>query len=306
MVGRHNSLIVAGARSRRAPTVRAHGVRLDSELLTPVALASICRSGLPFSAGLSLSVPGGAVQTISAIDDVVVRVDWLQHELGQGPGVGLAGSPVMVCKDLGVHRRWPDFGRMCVAVLGLRSMVNVAVPVHGMRAMLNWVSAEPDAFDHLDVHAAQLLAQRVGRTISSVVDFVGYTRTGRVGGDFNKMAVALAIVMARYRVGAADGFVLLHSTAVHLRVPLYRLAVDVVRHGALPTDEDENSGPLPPLGSVSGTDLRIGGPDMWRDPPTQPTVPHGQDDPQRVGTSRVAPQNKNRRREHVRRSACPA
>ena len=109
---------------------------LDPQHAVRLAQRLICRAHPATHVGLTLVPDGRAPETIAATDDLPIRVDWLQHELGQGPSVRSAFTGVLVSPDLAIDRRWPDFGRLCVAVLDVRSMVSVAVPLARIRSVL--------------------------------------------------------------------------------------------------------------------------------------------------------------------------
>ena len=270
-----------------------------------VALAGlrICHSDHDIHCGLSVVPPDGAPETIAASDDVPVRVDWLQHEFRQGPSVGDSGE-TLVIKDLAAEERWPDFGRMCVAVMNMRSMVSVPIPVAGPNcARLNFYSSEPRAFDHLDLGAASRLARLAAPMVAALIAEFGELLVQAAPSDCSRVAVAVGTVIARYRVNSADAFDLLREASHDLRRALLGVAIEVVADGRLPEEAivrarhqrmlerragqalnqsaatpprvhaPRSGSPVPPR--RSGVHQRgvhaapsIGGPGMWRDPST--------------------------------------
>ena len=238
-------------------------------------MRAVCHSDHPVHCGLTLVPKGRAPETIAATDDLPVRVDWLQHEVQQGPWLS-ASAQVSVSKDLAADDRWRDFGRMCVAVMQLRSMVSIRIPLGGgNHAMLNFYSPEPDAFDRLDVDAALRIARPAALAARVLLKELGPSPAPGGTGDYSRVAVALGTVMARYRVQPATAFDLLLQASHHRGIPLLRMAMDVVRNGRLPEDDlDWARRPRAarPHGNQPVAQPSIGGPERWRDRST-PTAP---------------------------------
>jgi hypothetical protein len=204
-----------------------------------VALAGlrICHSDHDIHCGLSVVPPDVAPETIAASDDVPVRVDWLQHELRQGPGMGADSGETLVIGDLAAEERWPDFGRMCVAVMNMRSMVSVPIPVAGPNcARLNFYSSEPGAFDNLDLGAASRLARLAAPMVATLITEFGELLVHAAPSDCSRVAVAVGTVIARYRVNSADAFDLLSEASHDLGRALLGVAIEVVADGRLPEE----------------------------------------------------------------------
>jgi len=204
-----------------------------------VALAgvTICRSDQDIHCGLSVMPAGSVLETIAATDDVPVRLDWWQRELGQGPCVGADPGGTLVIKDLAADQRWPDFGRMCVAVMNMRSMVSVRIPVaQPNRARLSLYSSKPSAFDHLDLGAASQLAVLAAPMVTIVISEFGEPLAHAAPSGCSQVAMALGTVIARYRVNSADAFDLLCEASHDLNRALLGVAIDVVADGCLPEE----------------------------------------------------------------------
>lgn len=223
------------------------GVPLDLQRLVEFAAREISHSEHRTHVGLTMTRSGRAPETVAATDDLPIRVDWLQYEWQQGPEVTSTASDVVVTKNLATDRRWPDFGRMCVALLGLTSMVSIAVvPAPSIRATLSFYSSEPSAFDHLDVDAA-LQATRLAAPVGqAAIKRLALSPTDEHPGTYgewtySKMAVALGIVMAQYRVGSTDAFSLLCQRAADGGRTPFDLAAMVAENGRLPENEADAS-----------------------------------------------------------------
>lgn len=196
---------------------------------------AMCNSDLDIHCGLSVVPAGRAPETIAATDDVPVRVDWLQHELHQGPSMGADSGEMLVVKDLAADERWPDFGKMCVAVMNVRSMTSIQIPVPPPdRARLNFYSSDPRAFDHLDLNAASGLARLAAPIVRVVIREFGERLLRAAPSDCSRVAIAVGTVIARYRVNSADAFALLREASHDLRRALLGVAMDVVAEGRLP------------------------------------------------------------------------
>jgi hypothetical protein len=225
--------------SRKAALTDARvtlGDDLDPQQVTLAGLR-ICHSDHDIHCGLSVVRPGWAPETIAASDDVPVRVDWVQHELRQGPCVGADPGATLVIEDLAADERWPDFGRMCVAVLNMRSMLSVQVPVAPPnRARLSFYSSEPSAVDNWDLSAVPRLARLASPMVTALICEFGELFVHAAPSDRGRVAVALGTISARYRVNSADAFDLLREASQDLRRALLGVAIDVVADGRLPEE----------------------------------------------------------------------
>jgi hypothetical protein len=273
------------------------GADVDPQFVVTFAALAMCHSDQRVHCGLSVVPAGRAPETIAASDDLPVRVDWLQREFTQGPAFRASLGEVLVSKDLAYDQRWPDFGKLCVAVLDLRAMVSLRVPMPGPdRARLNFYATEPTALDHLDVDAALGLARSAGPAIAKLLGEYREALAEAAPSDFSRIAVALGIVMARYRLGSSQSFVLLLQTAHERDRALLDVALEVVQRGRLPRGalsrtRHARPGPAPVRGS-STSGLRsardrarhVGGPDMWRGPrsPVNLAPPPDADSPLRT------------------------
>ena len=255
---------------RAATPLNVHEVTL--------AAVALCHSDDEIHCGVSIVPADHAPETIAATDDLPVRVDWLQYELRQGPFMGGDLGETLVVKDLAAQRRWPDFGKMCVAVMNVRSMLSVKIPVPAPdRARLNFYSSGSGAFDHLDLDAALCLARSAAPMVRVQIDEFRDALSGAAAGDCSRVAIAVGTVIARYRVSPADAFDLLREASRDLHRALLGVAIDVVAAGHLPEEamfqaRVKMTGDLPRRG-MEGTPnhealgaFLIGGPELWRDP----------------------------------------
>lgn len=217
----------AGTRDSLIPTV-------DLEHVAFAAL-TLCDSTYAIHCGLTVVPAGRAPETVAATDDVAVRVDWLQHELRQGPGLDAHSGELLTIKDLAADRRWPDFGRMCVAVMNICSMVSVRIPLPtGDRASLNFYSSEPKAFERLQIGSALSLARLTAPRVANLITEFRELLLAAARSDYSRVAIAVGTVVARHRVSPSDAFDLLCEAGHDLDRALLDVAIETATNGRLP------------------------------------------------------------------------
>lgn len=262
---------------------------------------TLCDPSNDVHCGLTVAPAGRAAETVAATDDVPVRVDWLQHELRQGPGLDAHPGEIFATEDLAANQQWPDFGKMCLAVLNLRSMVSIRIPLTTSdRASLNFYSSEPAAFENLKMDAALRLARLTAPRIQDLMSAFRAPLLGAARSNFSRVAIAVGTVMARHRANSSDAFDLLCAASHDLNRALLDVAIETVVNGRLPAGADIGSrgthraatGPCheqvrpatsprlrhrvtgatasgvqqPARDTVHDAPLPVGGPGMWRDP----------------------------------------
>jgi len=251
---------------------------VDPQFAVTFAAAAVCHSDSKIHCGLTVIPAGRAPETIASSDDLPVRVDWMQRELAQGPAVNPYLGEVLVSEDLAADQRWPDLGRLCVAALDLRSMVSIRVPMAASdRARLNFYAADPTALDHLDIDAALGLARVAAPATGRLLGEFRQALLDAAPSDFSRIAIAVGIVIARYRLSSSQAFDMLLHTASGLDRALLDVALEVVQRGRLPDGpparmHQRRPHPSPePHGDNTvqtphGRARHVGGPNMWREP----------------------------------------
>lgn len=198
---------------------------------------TLCNSSYDIHCGLTIVPASRAPETVAATDDVPVRVDWLQQELRQGPGLDAHHSEVLAIQDLAADERWADFGKMCVAVLNLRSMVSIRIPLAtGDRASLNFYSGEPTAFEHLEFGPAVRLALLAAPRIKKLISEFRRPLLGAARNNYSRVAIAVGTLMARHRVNSSDAFDLLSAASYDLDRALLDVAIETAVNGRLPEE----------------------------------------------------------------------
>ncbi len=181
--------------------------------------------------GLTVLFPGRPPETIAATDDLPVRADWLQHELGEGPLHAGMGK-LVVCHDLADEPRWPVFGRLGAPVIGVRSLLGfqLALP-DGTPVALTAYSGRAAAFATTSAGAARHLAEGLLPAAEAALRELRAADPATHGNAV--LPTALGILMARHRVLPAQAFDLLLNTARQLGRGFLEVAVEVVAAGRL-------------------------------------------------------------------------
>ena len=272
----------------------------DLEQVTFAGL-TLCDPNNDVHCGLTVVPTSRAAETVAATDDVPVRVDWLQHELRQGPVLDAHPGEVFATQDLAANQRWSDFGKMCLAVLSLRSMVSIRIPLTTSdRASLNFYSSEPAAFENLEMGAALRLARLTAPRIQDLISAFRAPLLRAAKSNYSRVAIAVGTVMARHRANSSDAFDLLRAASHDLNRALLDVAIETVVNGRLPAGavsaarlphravtgpchEQGRAATSPRLPhrvtgptasgvqqraphNVHDAPLSVGGPGMWRDP----------------------------------------
>ena len=193
----------------------------------------------------AISVIGrrGGVQTVAATDDAPARVDAIQYETGQGPGLdAMAGHETCVIDDLCVDGRWPAFSRRAAEETGVRSMLSFRLFVQGDTiGALNLYSRQPAAFDLrgrvvgtvLAAHAA--IALTAAREREHVQHLEDALRSNR------EIGMAMGVLMGRDGVTEVEAFAALRRASQYLNLKVREVAARVLETGSLPDRRDHRN-----------------------------------------------------------------
>ena len=215
---------------------------LDLPAVVAFAAAAISKRTGTCDCGISVVSRRGVHDTLASTSDVPARFDWLQHKLGQGPGLDPAQQDaVLYSADLAMDVRWPELGPMCESVVGVRSLMRVDIRVvGGGRAAMSFYSAEPAAFDGGHMVRATRFAGFATASVQQDLQKRDFADQEGAGGN-NRIASALGIVMGRYRVASAQAFEMLRDSAETLQVGVLDLSIEVILTGRLPAKEIGNA-----------------------------------------------------------------
>ena len=186
-------------------------------------------------ASVSLLGPGGRIHTPVATDPLVVELDELQYETGEGPCVEATKqpAPAVYGSDVAHDARWPSFGPRAGA-LGIGSLASYKLAANGSVGALNLYARPPDAFDERDRESSYLLAVYASVLLASTHLRVQATQLQEALESRDVIGQAKGILMERERVTANDAYDMLRRASQHLNRKLRDLAEDIATTGEEP------------------------------------------------------------------------
>lgn len=164
------------------------------------------------------------------------QVDALQDEVGQGPCLDAVYEEKTVnVPDMASEQRWPKFARRAMQ-LGVGSMLAVQLFVEGDNlGALNLYSRDADAFDEASEHVGLLVAAH------AAVVFAGSQKADQLRDaalSRDLIGQAKGILMERYKVTAAQAFLLLTQASSVSNIKLLQVAEHLASTGNLPSEEE--------------------------------------------------------------------
>lgn len=176
-------------------------------------------------------------------DDVVIDLDALQRELGEGPCIDVVDSDVdtqvLRGDNIGADPRWPRYGPRAAAA-GLRSQLGVRLGSgRSLLGALNLYSTSSDSISADSEALAQLLAIQAGIVLGRVVseqDLRAALHTRTLIGQ------ATGVVMERYGLSADRGFEYLIRVSQATNVKLRDVAAEIVRGPETPSSDPGQQG----------------------------------------------------------------
>lgn len=195
---------------------------------------------------------GDMVVTTACTDPLVVALDTMQFDAGEGPCLDAVwGAATFYAEDLSDDTRWPRFGPAATAA-GIRSLVAFPLSAHRPGA-LNLYARLPLAFGAVDRAKGLIFATLAGIALSMAKDRA--TEEER----FDNLQAALhsremigqaqGILMERERITAAQAFDVLRKASQHLNRKLREVAESLVETGETPS-----TGPERPMEREVGPD----------------------------------------------------
>jgi len=212
----------------------AGGVTNTLQLVVDLAEATV--EGCDY-AGIFLR-EGDAIVTPVQTDPLVIEIDRLQKETGEGPCLdAVERGETYYAGDLSDEPRWGRFGPLATA-LGVRSLLALSMPSNGTPGALNLYARYPQAFGAVDRARALILASLAGVAVSSARSHEDEERRA------DNLHAALAtreiigqaqgILMERERISAEQAFDILRRASQHLNRKLGDIAKDLVDTGERP------------------------------------------------------------------------
>jgi GAF domain-containing protein len=188
-------------------------------------------------AGIFL-IDGGEVTTPSHTDTIVVEIDALQHQTGEGPCLDAVRHRLtFYADDLRTDLRWPDFAAQATAA-GIRSVLALPLTTDDRSGALNLYARYPAAFGVVDRAKAAILVSLASLALSvahsqedkdrRAEDLHAALITRQIIGE------ALGILMERERISAEQAFDVLRRASQHLNIKLREVAQQLVDTGQDP------------------------------------------------------------------------
>lgn len=189
-------------------------------------------------AGVTLQMPDGDTQYITATDAVTLHVEQQQDALQQGPCVdAIESSQIVAVDDLEAETRWPEY-RPVVLEAGFHSVAGVPVPFQGRNiGALNLYAGTTRAWTTDDFAAARLLAQlAAGYLINTHLLGQSQTLAAQLQQALDTRVVieqAKGVLAGRYNVTPDAAFEVMRNHARTNRIKIHDVARGVVTGGAV-------------------------------------------------------------------------
>jgi GAF domain-containing protein len=225
----------AASFSETAQILFSAGTVIDT-LTGVVDLAVATIEGCDF-AGIFL-IDDDVVTTPVHTDPIVVEVDALQQQTGEGPCLdAIAQRAVFYSDDLETELRWTHFASQATRI-GIRSVLALPLTANSQLGALNLYARYPGAFAVFDRAKAAILASLAGLALS-----VAHSHEDEERRADNLQAAlvsreiigeAMGILMERERITAEQAFDVLRRASQHLNIKLREVAQNLVETGEDP------------------------------------------------------------------------
>ena len=219
------------------------------QAVVDLAVASI--EGCDF-AGIFLVVDD-QVTTPVHTDPMVVQIDSLQRETGEGPCLNaIAQGSTFYAEDLADDTHWTTFGPQAVAA-GVRCILALRLSANGTIGALNFYARYPGAFGATDRAKGVIFATLAGLALGGAQAHESDDR--RADNLHQALATreligqAQGILMERERITPDQAFDILLRASQHLNVKLREVAQELIDTGTIP-----DTGPASTRRSVRPTD----------------------------------------------------
>lgn len=188
------------------------------------------------AAGIML-LDAGNISTLAASTELVVKVDQIQIDAGEGPCLDAAAqTTAFYANDLLDEQRWPTFAPAAVAA-GIRSVLAYSLSAE-RPSVLNLYATLPAAFGATDRAKGQIFATLAGLALDSAQERAA---DAEIAGNLTEalrtrelIGQAQGILMERERLTAEQAFAVLRRASQHLNVKLREVAETLVETGETP------------------------------------------------------------------------
>lgn len=184
----------------------------------------------------------GRLETRAHTDELALRCDELQYQLGEGPCMSAAieDEPFLV-HSTAEDPRWPRWGK-AVSELGVHALIAVQLPAtvidpdRDPLGAINIYARRVGAFDAADLAHAEIFAVH-GANALTMVQQVATLREAVEAR--HQVGLAQGLLMQRYAVGVDKAFEIMQRYSSHANVKLRDVAAQVVELGELPASYED-------------------------------------------------------------------
>lgn len=181
-------------------------------------------------AGISVIENRRVVRTVAASDDLVRKVDQVEHEVGEGPNLSTLYERRTVRVDMATDTRWPTFATRAAA-LGIGGMLTFQLYVErNDLGSLAVFATDVDAFTDESEQVGLLFAAH------AAVAMAGAQRVAQLSqalGVRDLIGQAKGILMERHKLTGDQAFIVLVRASQRTNVKLSEIAEHLVRSGEL-------------------------------------------------------------------------
>ncbi|HUG86359.1 MAG TPA: GAF and ANTAR domain-containing protein [Euzebya sp.] len=184
-----------------------------------------------------LRIEDGTMSTLAASSPLVVALDQMQIDSGEGPCVDAANRATTIyVHDLIDDRRWPTFGPLAITA-GIRTVLAYSLTTDRASALILYAPL-PAAFGPTDRAQASLFAILARVALESAQERAVDARTaGHLTEALRtraRIGQAQGILIERERITAEQAFDVLRRASQHMNIKLREVAATLVETGETP------------------------------------------------------------------------
>lgn len=194
------------------------------------------------------TVLGWEFTTVAATDEPPMRVDQVQYETREGPGVdSLLDQEVYRANDLATDTRFPLFAPRAVSRTGVRSMLSFRLfTEEGSLGALNLYATSTGAFTSASVAMGALFAAHASVAMRSARQIEDTDAVADAAAEGQEVPIAVGIVMASTGCTEAEARAVLELAARGRQVDMREVAARVLGSGHPPdVDVSRDAGDPP-------------------------------------------------------------
>ncbi|WP_314178627.1 ANTAR domain-containing protein [Streptomyces winkii] len=222
---------------------RLHAGQSSERVLREIVTTAVSLIRGADYAGISVRGGGGRFESPAYTDDLVVTIDRVQQEVGEGPAMDAAtGAPVLHIADMEQEHRWPLFAERA-RELGVRSMLRCRFPgERGVQAALNLHGRQQHVFDSAAIETAAVFAAHasVAFAEAGLIASLNSAVSGR-----QHIGEATGVLMERHNIGSREAYEMLVEVSRRSGTELRNVAAGLVTDRELPRPHDRTGGESP-------------------------------------------------------------